>query len=96
MSNPGYSDHDRLGPGCRIALTLAGLVLVLILTLFPYDPQPGPWTAAFEARFVFSLISNPADFLANILLFIPLGAGVATWLVSRNRSGWLSWVVCSC
>ncbi len=92
MSNPGYSDHSRLGSGCRIALTLASLVLVLVPTLFPYDPQPGIWTAAFEARFVFSLISSPVDFLSNILLFIPLGAGAATWLVSRNRSGWLSWV----
>lgn len=92
MSNPGYSDHERTGSGCRIALTLGGLVLVLVLTLFPYDPQPGIWNAAFEARFVFSLISNPIDFLVNILLFVPLGAGVATWMVSCNRSGWLSWV----
>ena len=71
--------------GCRGGLAVAGLVLVLVTTLFPYDPQPGPWTDTFETRFIFSLMTNPADFLFNILLFVPLGMGAAAWFTFRER-----------
>ena len=84
-------------PNHRLAfpagLIAAGLVLILVLTLFPYDLRLQPWAAAFAARFEFRLINNPLDFLTNILLFMPLGAGVGAWLAAGNKDGRHHWLV---
>jgi hypothetical protein len=68
-------------------LTVASLVLVLVTTLFPYDPRPTPWAEAFEARFFFGLMTNPVDFLLNLLLFVPLGMGAGAWFNCSDRGG---------
>jgi len=80
--------HDTPEGACRWGLVLAVLVLILVLTLFPYELGPGSWKAAFGARFEFRPINNPLDFLANILLFLPLGVGAAACLTPRDPGRW--------
>ncbi|MDX2473609.1 MAG: VanZ family protein [Candidatus Krumholzibacteria bacterium] len=85
--------RDRPGRGCHRGLALGGLVLILLLTLFPFDLTAGSWATAFTARFVFRPINDPLDFLVNIMLFMPLGAGLGGWFLPGGRGGRRAWVL---
>jgi glycopeptide antibiotics resistance protein len=62
-------------------------LVILIATLFPYDPVLGPEWSIHLARIDFSTFGNPGDFLANILLFIPWGFCVAGIPAARRSRG---------
>ncbi len=71
-------------------LALAWLVFLVYGSLVPLDYQPRPWA---EALSVFSRIpwlslgvASRADWVANILLYLPMGFLASAWLAGEGRT----------
>src|SRR5687768_8716499 len=74
--------------GCRASVTIIflGFMLVLAATLFPYDLslKEIALKSGHQPIHVGWGKSSKSDILKNILLFVPLGFGLAGFLI-RNR-----------
>lgn len=75
-------------PGSRAsdAAALAAAALIAVVTLWPAPTQPQPGE-------VFCLVCGPlggVDFLANVVLFLPLGVALAAGGRSPARALWMS------
>jgi hypothetical protein len=81
----------RLG----LRLAVAGLVLIGLLTLFP-DPEATVRSAATPLDCIFCGDQGGVDFFLNILLFIPLGLGLALAGFSWRRALVLAGVLSCC
>jgi glycopeptide antibiotics resistance protein len=64
-----------------------GILLILIMTLFPYDFFFWEILSKFNVKELFELLtksSSKSDIILNLLLFIPFGFGLHSCLNSRN------------
>lgn len=72
-------------------MTIGMTILIVLVTLFPFNFT---WQVGISLGNIFQKFHHPthlADFLGNILLFIPLGVGMTSWLreqrISRIATG---------
>ncbi|VEP12676.1 putative integral membrane protein [Hyella patelloides LEGE 07179] len=65
---------------------IISLLLILAVTLFPFDFSPEKLSIQ-EITKGFHHVSNPLDFIVNILLFIPFGFSCSWLMQLKNRSG---------
>jgi len=68
-----HDSLDRLTARWATVTLTYGVLLVLAGTLFPYDFVFEENGSTFGGHFRFLGVGKPADFLANVLLFLPLG-----------------------
>lgn len=74
--------NDR-NPGPELAICALGFLLIVALTLFPYEFQPLTRQFSDLSAGHFGPLTwhhGPVDWLLNILLFMPLGFGMASLL----------------
>lgn len=85
----GDADQRIRGPLAALCLTYA--VFVVYGSLVPLDFTPVPWDRAWHAfrhiPFLHLGIASRADWVANVLLFIPLGFLTPTLLAPGSRAG---------
>lgn len=71
-------------------LALAWLVFVVYGSLVPLDYQPRPWAETLNAfariPWLQLGVGSRADWVANILLYLPLGFLTAAWIAGAGRS----------
>ena len=84
-STPSGGRHpDRLGARAGAAIVLAALAAIVFVTWYPYDfvavAGPGEALRRVDVHLGGWLWS---DVLLNILLFVPLGLGIAVWCDAR-------------
>ena len=75
-----YHSHQLVGVSRGNVITIGTAVLIVLVTLFPFDFT---WQVGISLGNIFQQFhhpSNVADFLGNILLFMPLGFGMTSWL----------------
>lgn len=87
------TERSRRGGQFVRLITAGGLVLIFYTTLFPFDfVFKGADRATVGRRFELSLVETeePVDLIRNIVLFLPIGFGIAyqTWAHGRRRR-WL-------
>jgi hypothetical protein len=87
----GATERSRRGGQLVRLITACGLVLIFYTTLFPFDFvfRDHEFLGAIGRRFELSLVDTggPIDLIRNMLLFLPIGFGIAyqTWGHGRRR-----------
>ena len=71
-----HDSLDRLTVRWATVALIYGVLLVLASTLFPYDFVFEEEASTIGDRFRYLEVGKPLDFLANVLLFLPLGFGL--------------------
>ncbi|NBD31924.1 MAG: VanZ family protein [Cyanobacteria bacterium] len=69
-------------------IAIGSALLIALVTLFPFNFT---WQVGISLGNLFRYFhhpSNSADFIGNILLFMPLSVGLTDWLRHRRMSGW--------
>lgn len=78
------------GRGAYLVLAIAGMVWAVYASLIPFDLHPMPVGVAWD-QFLDGIVQRPegrvsrSDVLANILLFVPVGFGLAGALLLERR-----------
>ncbi|MGB3533056.1 MAG: VanZ family protein [Microcoleaceae cyanobacterium] len=89
MVNPLKITHNKR----EVSLLILGILLVLIMTLFPYDfffLESGDELTFTKLYEWFNNSSSLSDIVLNLLLFIPLGFSLANIIKNNNYSKWRS------
>ena len=92
MKRPGSprpnkpSHQDALMHRWAIKIAIYSLLLILILTLFPFDFSANQYSSFTTIADNFSHRFTSADVIINILLFMPLGFGLMGCLYQRSQT----------
>ncbi|HET6568957.1 MAG TPA: VanZ family protein [Rhodothermales bacterium] len=96
MNTPPLPVQDRHSRTRRFGLFLTALSVaaVLYLTLYPFTFGLHYLHRAHRMGGVDAVL--PSDVVANMLLFVPVGIGVAAWAWGSGVRGWPLYVLVQC
>lgn len=78
------ADLDRQVDRALPTITLIGVAIVLIATLFPFNFSGAPNFSVEKLADFFSRPSDPLDRVGNLLMLFPFGFGLSGWLIGKQ------------
>jgi glycopeptide antibiotics resistance protein len=74
----------------NLTITFLSLILILFITLFPFNFLFEETFSGLDKFILGWGISTPLDILLNVLLFLPLGFGLTSYLMQKKSAAGLS------